>query len=193
MRRFTTCMERTNSISWLGSVHGGRLHVCDDAAIVEILRNGEPVKEGEQGEVVVTGLFSKTMPFIRYRTGDLATRGPDSCPCGQPFSTLDAVLGRTADYLHLPDGRSVHPSSVIDPAMEYEDAWIDQHQLVQTALDCIVLRVKPRRPPSPGERERLISAAEKAVSPARFELEFVDHLEPHPRGKFRSYLGLADR
>lgn len=180
-----------NLLAWQ-CPRGQHLHTCDDAVVVEILRDGEPVKEGEQGEVVVTGLFSKTMPFIRYRTGDIATRGADSCPCGQPFSTLAAILGRTADYFQLPDGREIQPFSILDPVMVYDDAWIDQHQLAQVAPDRILLRVKLRREPRPGERERLIAAAEKAVRPARFELEFVERFDPHPSGKFRSYLGLQD-
>lgn len=77
--------------------------------------------------------------------------------------------------------------------MLYDDAWIDQHQLAQTAPDRIRLRVKLRREPRSGETEHLVAAAEKAVSPARFEMEFVDRFEPHPSGKFRSYLGLEDQ
>lgn len=180
-----------NLLAWQ-CPQGQHLHTCDDAVIVEILRDGEPVQEGEQGEVVVTGLFSKTMPFIRYRTGDIATRGADSCPCGQPFSTLAAVVGRTADYFQLPDGRTIQPFSILDPVMVYDDAWIDQHQLAQVASDRILLRVRLRREPRPGEIQILIAAAKKAVSPARFEMEFVDGFELHPSGKFRSYLGLED-
>ena len=180
-----------NLLAWQ-CPRGQHLHICDDAVIVEILRGGEPVEEGEQGEVVVTGLFSRTMPFIRYRTGDLATKGPGSCPCGQPFSTLGAVVGRTADYFQVPDGRTIQPFSILDPVMVYDDAWIEQHQLAHVASDRILLRVKLRREPRPGERERLMAAAEEAVRPAQFELEFVERFESHPTGKFRSYLSLED-
>ena len=59
----------------------GTLHACEDAVLVEVLRDGRPVEPGEQGEVVVTNLHAYAMPFIRYRIGDLATRAP-SCACG---------------------------------------------------------------------------------------------------------------
>jgi phenylacetate-CoA ligase len=50
-------------------------HVCDDNVLVEILDDaGRPVRVGEVGEVVATALHSYTMPFVRYRTGDLAVR-----------------------------------------------------------------------------------------------------------------------
>lgn len=170
----------------------GHMHICEDSVVLEILRDGMAVKEGEQGEVVVTGLFSKTMPFIRFRTGDLAIKGAEVCGCGQPFSTLDAIQGRTADYLRLPDGRLVHPFVMTAPLFEEGDGWIDQHQVAQTALDRIVLRLKVRRPATPDEIGRLIAAGESVCRPARFEIEFVDHFAPHPSGKFRSYLGLHD-
>ena len=58
--------------------HSGDLHTCDDGVLVEVLREGDPVDPGERGEVVVTNLHAYAMPFIRYRIGDLATRG---APC----------------------------------------------------------------------------------------------------------------
>lgn len=77
----------------------GEIHTCDDACIVEVLHNGQPAGLGEEGEVVVTDLHAHAMPFIRYRLGDVATRGSQQCPCGQPFSTIRAVRGPTIDYL----------------------------------------------------------------------------------------------
>ena len=170
----------------------GQMHICEDSVVLEILRDGMAVNEGEQGEVVVTGLLSKTMPFIRYRTGDLAIKGAEVCGCGQPFSTLDAIQGRTADYLRLPDGRLVHPFAMTAPLYEEGDGWIDQHQVAQIALDRIVLRLKVRRPATRDELGRLIAAGETLCRPARFEIQFVDQIEPHPSGKVRSYLGLDD-
>jgi phenylacetate-CoA ligase len=180
-----------NLLAWQCPANG-HMHICEDSVVLEILRDGIAVKEGEQGEVVVTGLLSKTMPFIRYRTGDLAVKGAEVCGCGQPFSTLDAIQGRTADYLRLPDGRLVHPFAMTAPLYEESHAWIDQHQLAQTALDRIVLRLKVRRPATPDELGRLIAAGESVCRPARFEVEFVDRIEPHPSGKFRSYVGLEE-
>jgi phenylacetate-CoA ligase len=66
----------------------GELHVCDDSVVIEVLKDGRPAQPGEAGEVVGTSLHSFTMPFIRYRLGDIATRGGDTCACGLPFSTM---------------------------------------------------------------------------------------------------------
>jgi phenylacetate-CoA ligase len=77
--------------------HSGDLHTCDDGVLVEVLRDGLPVDQGERGEVVVTNLHAYAMPFIRYRIGDLATRGAP-CGCGAPFSTISEIQGRMIDY-----------------------------------------------------------------------------------------------
>ena len=55
---------------------------------------GEPVAEGEQGELVFTTLTRQGMPLIRYRTGDISRWIPGSCPCGTVLKTLDCVKDR---------------------------------------------------------------------------------------------------
>jgi phenylacetate-CoA ligase len=70
--------------------HSGELHTCDDGVLVEVLQDGRAVDPGERGEVVVTNLHAYAMPFIRYRIGDLATRGAP-CGCGAPFSTIREI------------------------------------------------------------------------------------------------------
>ncbi len=51
--------------------------------------------------VVVTALHSFAMPFIRYRLGDLVTRGVDACPCGQSFAVIGAALSYADTILGL--------------------------------------------------------------------------------------------
>jgi hypothetical protein len=93
-----------NLLAWQ-CPNGSVYHVCDDNVLVEIVgEDGRAVRPGEIGEVVATSLHSYTMPFVRYRTGDLAIHGAESCGCGQPFSTLREIQGRGVDYLRLPEG-----------------------------------------------------------------------------------------
>ena len=112
----------------------GTLHACEDAVLVEVLRDGRPVEPGEQGEVVVTNLHAYAMPFIRYRIGDLATLAP-SCACGSPFTALGAVQGRMIDYFPLPDGRLLHPYEIVTRLVWRSQGWIRQYQLVQERRD----------------------------------------------------------
>ncbi len=60
---------------------------------------GEPVADGETGEIVFTTLTRRGMPLIRYRTGDLSRFVPGQCPCGTLLKTLERVRGRAGGYV----------------------------------------------------------------------------------------------
>ena len=64
---------------------------------------GEPVAEGETGEVVFTTLTRRGMPLIRYRTGDMSRFIPSECPCGTALKTLEQVRGRVGGCVAVGD------------------------------------------------------------------------------------------
>lgn len=85
--------------------HGCRhLHLFEDLVIVEVVDNQyRPVPPGIYGtKVLVTTLFSRTMPLIRYELGDSVRLSPEACPCGMPFAVIDGIQGRVEDSLWLP-------------------------------------------------------------------------------------------
>lgn len=79
-------------------------HLNPDAYLVELLRDGRPAAPGELGRVVVTDLRGRTMPMIRYETGDLAVAGDSPCACGRPLPLLASVEGRERGALAGPAG-----------------------------------------------------------------------------------------
>ena len=107
--------------------------------ILEILKHGRPVKEGERGEVVGTNLQAFNMPFIRYRTGDIVTKGAELCSCGQPYSVLSGIEGRMHDYFHLPGGRVLGPFSLTFKILS-RYPWVRQYELIQEREDRVVLQ-----------------------------------------------------
>jgi phenylacetate-CoA ligase len=167
--------------------------VSDDNVLVEVLGDdGRPVRVGESGDVVVTALHSYAMPFVRYRTGDLAVRGSDACECGAPWSTLRAIQGRAAESLRLPGGRRVHPYRITGLLAEREAAWVAQHQLVQSHEDRVVLALAVRRAPTRDELERVrASGAEALGADVRFDVTLVEGFPTQPGRKFRPYVPLA--
>lgn len=59
-------------------------HVHPELIIVEIIgEDGLPVPDGETGEIVVTTLGVEAMPLLRFRTGDVAAKITEPCPCGR--------------------------------------------------------------------------------------------------------------
>jgi len=88
--------------------------VLDEGVIVEIVRpgTGDPVPEGEVGEIVVTAL-NPDYPLIRFGTGDLSAVLPGACPTGRTNTRIKGWLGR-ADQTAKVRGMFVHASQVAD-------------------------------------------------------------------------------
>jgi len=95
--------------------------VLDEGVIVEIVRpgTGEPVPEGEVGELVVTTL-NPAYPLIRFGTGDLSAVLPGPCPTGRTNVRIKGWLGR-ADQTTKIRGMFVHPSQVADIARRFPE------------------------------------------------------------------------
>ncbi|WP_298437514.1 AMP-binding protein [Ottowia sp.] len=88
--------------------------VIDEGVIVEIVRpgTGDPVSEGEVGEVVVT-VLNPDYPLIRFGTGDLSAVLPGACPTGRANARIKGWLGR-ADQTTKIRGMFVHPGQVAE-------------------------------------------------------------------------------
>ncbi|PQP34058.1 hypothetical protein C6A37_09735 [Desulfobacteraceae bacterium SEEP-SAG9] len=68
---------------------------------MEVLKNnGENAEQGEIGKVVITDLFNKAMPLIRYEIGDMALVSEKNiCNCGNPLPLIEKYLGRDRDII----------------------------------------------------------------------------------------------
>jgi phenylacetate-CoA ligase len=88
--------------------------ILDEDIIVELVRpgTGDPVEQGEVGEVVVTTL-NADYPLIRFGTGDMSAILPGISPCGRTNLRIKGWMGR-ADQTTKVKGLFVHPSQVAD-------------------------------------------------------------------------------
>lgn len=93
--------------------HECGMHIWDDYIYLEIVdpKTGEPVPDGEIGEIVITTLKKQGAPLIRYRTHDLSRIIPGDCPCGSKFPRIDTILGRTDDMVKV-KGVNIFPSQI---------------------------------------------------------------------------------
>ena len=100
--------------------HAG-MHVFEDQVWLEVVDDEyRPVPAGQAGSrLLVTNLFNRTQPLIRYELNDLLTVSPDPCPCGRPLQLLASVGGRSDDVLELPATAGpmikVHPLTLRSP------------------------------------------------------------------------------
>ncbi len=121
------------------------IHVNEGEFIAEILdpRSGQPVEEGQAGELVLTNLGRWSAPAIRYRTGDLVRHGGYNCACGRTFLALPGgVLGRVDDML-IVRGVNVYPSALADVLHRFPE--VAEYKVIVTqagSMDEIALQVE---------------------------------------------------
>jgi phenylacetate-CoA ligase len=79
------------------------LHIYEDLVIPEFVdENNQPVTPGQySAKVLVTVLFSRTLPLIRYQLDDSVRLTKETCPCGRPFSLIDDIQGRIQEVINL--------------------------------------------------------------------------------------------
>lgn len=99
--------------------HHRGMHLFEDLVIPEIVdENYRPVPPGVYGErVLVSVLFCRTQPLIRYELTDSVQMSLHGCPSGWPFALMDGVQGRLEEVLHLPapGGQvAIHPNVLHD-------------------------------------------------------------------------------
>jgi phenylacetate-coenzyme A ligase PaaK-like adenylate-forming protein len=89
------------------------LHVNEDHFLVEALDpvSGQPVPDGELGELTFTTMTKQALPLLRYRTGDIASLHRGTCECGRTLTKMSKVTGRKDDMLVI-RGVNVYPSEV---------------------------------------------------------------------------------
>jgi phenylacetate-CoA ligase len=117
--------------------------VIDEGVLVEIVRpgTGDPVAEGEVGEVVVTTL-NPDYPLIRFGTGDLSAVLSGTCPTGRTNTRIKGWMGR-ADQTTKIRGMFVHPGQVADIIKRFPE--VARARLVvsgEMANDVMTLRVE---------------------------------------------------
>lgn len=91
----------------------GGMHVFEDHFLPEVVdpETGDPVDEGESGELVITTLTKQAQPVLRYRTRDISRILTDPCPCGRTTRRIARLEGRADDMLII-RGINVYPRAI---------------------------------------------------------------------------------
>jgi phenylacetate-CoA ligase len=170
-------------LQWYGTADAGLIAyetpameglVVDEDVILEIVRpgTGDPVPQGEVGEVVVT-ILSGDHPLLRFATGDLSAILPGQSPCGRTNVRIRGWMGR-ADQSTKVRGLFVHPSHLAE--------LVRRHPVVRRArvtvtrpgdLDVMTLRAEVVPEDRPRLAEALVATL-RELAQVRAEVELVD-------------------
>ncbi|WP_447979723.1 phenylacetate--CoA ligase family protein [Candidatus Nitrospira bockiana] len=163
--------------------HSG-LHVNADTVILECLDGNRPVKPGEIGELVITGLTNYAMPLIRYRTGDCARVLDKSCVCGRGFPLVSDIQGRVHDRIQTPRGGHLYGHFFQDLMLAI--GGVRRFQIIQMKLDQLVVKIVPGDGFADDTRKRIDQCLREALGDGiNVDLQVVSEIDTTKTGKYR--------
>jgi phenylacetate-CoA ligase len=172
--------EELSIIASESDAHAG-LHVFSEGLILEHL----PTEVDGEYELVITDLFNRAMPMIRYAIGDVAHKAEGPCPTGRGLARLARVSGRTADFLYRPDGTPVFGISLLDTYIIHIPG-IRQAQMVQNDLNAINVNVVPSEGFGADTEDAIRGVIAREFGPGvAVHIRRVERLEQTERGKYR--------
>ncbi len=120
-------------------------HIWEDSYIVEIIDpdTGALLKDGQEGELVLTTLRREATPLLRYRTRDLTRIHTEPCPCGRTHRRIARITGRSDDMLII-NGVNVFPSQIETVLMKQPEVGTNYQIVVdqKESLDRLTVKVE---------------------------------------------------
>lgn len=168
----------------------GSLHISPDLGIIEILDEvGNPVKPGEAGEVVCTGLVNYDQPLIRYRIGDVMRLGKEPCSCGRNMPVIDEIVGRTEDIVIGQDGREM---------VRFHGIFIDlpnliEGQIIQHTLNSFEIKVVTNGQWSVDETATIEKRMRSQLGEIELDIHEVSSIPRNQNGKFQAVISKVKR
>jgi phenylacetate-CoA ligase len=146
------------------------LHLWEDNFVLEIINpaTGEPMGEGEPGELVLTSINREAMPLLRYRTRDLTCVIPGACACGRTHRRIHRITGRSDDML-IVRGVNIFPQQIERVLMSMPQ--IGRNYLIQLeGLDEMTVKVELSPTGFDGEVGHLTQLQNEVAEKLRAEL-----------------------
>ncbi|MBN2526074.1 MAG: phenylacetate--CoA ligase [Deltaproteobacteria bacterium] len=144
------------------------LHIFEDHFLMEIVdpQTGEPLPDGEEGELVFTTLTKQAFPMIRYRTHDITSIIKEKCDCGRTIKRIKRIRSRSDDMMII-RGVNVFPSQIEAALLSLRET-LPHYQIILTnkgGLDQIDVEVEVMQDLI-GDRIREIEEMRKRISHA---------------------------
>lgn len=171
----TTCLQ------------SNQYHVFPEYGIIEILdaKGCQVTKEGDQGEIIATSLLNRVFPFIRYRTGDIATITYRQCPCGRSYPLLQKIIGRAQEFLVSKNNDKIPVTGMFQIIAE-SSQHVRECQLYQdTEGELVVFIAKDNGFTDIDEKSILQGFSKKVQDAFSIQLQYVDSIARTMQGKHR--------
>ena len=171
----------------------GSMHLTDEDLVVEIVdAQGLPVPAGESGEIVVTHMATQHFPFIRYRTGDVASMGTEPCTCGRRLATLREIQGRSTDFVVAADGTVMHGLALIYILRDMPE--VQAFKIIQHTLQHTAVQVVPGPGFSPAQVAGIVAGFKRRLGrDVRVDVQAVQAISAEKSGKFRYVISHVQR
>lgn len=168
-------------IGWECPEHKG-YHLSEDANIIEFVPDEYHHK---YFKLVITNLNLRSMPFIRYDTGDLVRLGRrKKCSCGRGLSLIEKIEGRIVDCIKLKNGQTVSPY-MLTCEIEKLHAIVG-YQVIQKDYDEFMVKVEFRKGESMSSIEEIDKCIRSIIGEdVRINIKRYATVTPKPGQKFR--------
>jgi phenylacetate-CoA ligase len=162
-------------------------HIMSETVRLEVLHpDGTHCKPGEVGKVVITPLHNFVSPLFRYDIGDEAEVG-DPCPCGRCLPVLKRIIGRTYDYLTLPNGRKQRVDTGYYPICAIRA--VRELQIIQRSKELVEVLLVLSRPLKPEEEKEILELClERFGSDFTYKITPQESIERTTSGKRRIFI-----
>jgi phenylacetate-CoA ligase len=169
------------------------LHLWEDNYILEIINpaTGEPLPEGQTGELVLTTLNREAMPILRYRTRDITSIIPEPCQCGRTHRRLARITGRSDDMLII-RGVNIFPQQIERVLMSFPQVGRN-YVIVVEGLDDMTVRVELAAAGFDGQVEHVADLQHQMVEKLRAEIWIRPKVDLLPAGALPVAEGKAKR
>jgi len=181
----------TENVAYECHKHEG-YHMAIDCVIMEFLKEGNPVKPGEVGEIVFTVLDNYTFPFIRYNIHDLAAYTDRPCSCGRTFPLMKIIAGRMYDYAKKSDGTKIS-STPLTSHMWFLGKYIHEFQVIQEDIDQFSVLIVPTKFYSDKAAKKVEKGIYQNFPEAKIKIHLVDQIKREASGKFIGFKTLLTR
>jgi len=161
-----------------------KYHILPQYGVTEIVDSaGQIVKNGE---IVGTSFLNYAMPFIRYKTGDMAILKSGSCPCGRNYELIDQILGRTQEFVVTKNGRLISITGMVFGLHIDEYKHIKRFQLFQDKEGEVIVKIAKGKDFRQEHGEAIIKKYESvAKGGIKIDLVYVNEDELSIRGKYK--------